>query len=411
MANLSSLDKAFVAIILCIYVFNQIQQRRRRKGAKPPPGPRGLGTNRSLRCIVANVHAGLPIIGNALELAKDPHLLPTFNRWDKRYGPVVGINVFGQKMVVISSERIANELFAKRGNIYSDRGTPPALAVVSGAVQPALIDKTDTWRRQRKLMHSLLSITENARYEPFMDIESSYTLLDLLETSERFDDHLARYAYGVVSRSALGIKTKSISDPFVKEIQHISEFAVNCFRPDKYLSNLAPWVLKLPSWINSEFAVLDGFRRRMHRNWLARQDVLRSQIEKDEAPSCLQVDFLKHQHEHNVTDLEGAAVFGAFMGAGTRSPHNALLGFVIVMLQYPDWLRKLQTELDEVVGSSRLPNFQDMPRLPTVRAVVKESIRYRSVCAEIGIPHKLSQDDEYEGYFFEKGTIFHINTR
>ena len=72
---------------------------------------------------------------------------------------------------------------------------------------------------------------------------------------------------------------------------------------------------------------------------------------------------------------------------------------------------KLQNELDAVVGPDRLPQFSDMPQLPTVRAVVKETIRYRSVHAEIGIPHKLSQDDVYEGHFFSAGTIFHINAR
>lgn len=353
----------------------------------------------------------MPILGNALDLAKDPHLLPSFNKWAKQYGPIVGITVFGQRMVVISSEEIANELFSKRGNIYSDRGTPPALAVVADGVQPALIDKTDIWRRQRRLMHSMLSITENARYEPFMDLESKYTLLDLISTPEKFDDHLARYAYSVVFRIALGVRTKSISDPAVQEVQQVAEFAVNCFRPDKYISNLIPWALKLPSWICSDFAVLDNFRRNLQKSILEKQDALRAQVEKGEAPSCLQADFLMHQNDFNVSDLEGGAVFSAFTAAGTRSPHNALLGFVIVMLQYPEWLARLQKELDEVVGPDRLPNFEDMPQLPTVRAVVKESIRYRSVYAEIGIPHKLSQDDIYDGHFFEKGTIFHINTR
>ena len=102
-------------------------------------------------------------MGNALDLAKDPHLLPTFNKWAKQYGPIVSISVFGQKMVIVSDEEIANDLFAKRGNIYSDRGTPPALAVVSDGVQPALIDKTDVWRRQRVLRVG----GARMRYEPF----------------------------------------------------------------------------------------------------------------------------------------------------------------------------------------------------------------------------------------------------
>ena len=182
-------------------------------------------------------------------------------------------------------------------------------------------------------MHSLLSISDNARYEPFMDIESTRTLSDLLETPGDFDDHLARYAYGVVSRSALGIETNSLLDPFVQEIQYVSEFAVNCFRPDKYISNLVPWVLKLPSWISSEFAILDAERQKVQDSVLKRQEDLRARMTREEAPECLQTEFLAHQSEYRVNDLEGGSVFLAFMGGGTRSPHNALLGFIIVMLK------------------------------------------------------------------------------
>jgi hypothetical protein len=70
---------------------------------------------------------------------------------------------------------------------------------------------------------------------------------------------------------------------------------------------------------------------------------------------------------------------------------------------------KLQKQVDEVVGSERLPSFEDIPNLPIVRAIVKEGVRYRTIKAELGIPHRLERDDIYEGYFFPKGTVFHAN--
>lgn len=91
---------------------------------------------------VVNTVEGLPILGNALDLAKDPHLIPTFNKWYRKYGPIVGISILGQKQVVISSEEMANDLFSRRGNIYSDRGTSPAIRLVSDGLLPAIVDKT-----------------------------------------------------------------------------------------------------------------------------------------------------------------------------------------------------------------------------------------------------------------------------
>ena len=111
--------------LLCWYLFSKAKEQRRLGSAKLPPGP-----------------TGLPIVGSALDIAKNPHLIPLFNKWQKQYGNIAGFHVFGQNMVVISDETIANDLFSKRGNIYSDRGTPPALQVFADGVSPALIDKT-----------------------------------------------------------------------------------------------------------------------------------------------------------------------------------------------------------------------------------------------------------------------------
>lgn len=44
---------------------------------------------------------------------------------------------------------------------------------------------------------------------------------------------------------------------------------------------------------------------------------------------------------------------------------------------HPEWQRKMQDEIDQVCGD-RMPEIGDYERLPTVRACVKESLRWRS---------------------------------
>ncbi len=53
-------------------------------------------------------------------------------------------------------------------------------------------------------------------------------------------------------------------------------------------------------------------------------------------------------------------------------------------------------------------HFDDMPVLFSVRAVVKEVLRWRPVTAG-GVPHQLVKDDVYERYFFPAGTVVHTN--
>ena len=46
------------------------------------------------------------------------------------------------------------------------------------------------------------------------------------------------------------------------------------------------------------------------------------------------------------------------------------------MAHYPYWFEKLQKEIDEVCGD-RMPSMADSPRLPTLRAILKEGLRWR----------------------------------
>ena len=52
--------------------------------------------------------------------------------------------------------------------------------------------------------------------------------------------------------------------------------------------------------------------------------------------------------------------------------------FLLAMVLHPDILMRGQAEIDEVVGRSRLPNFNDQTSMPYVDAIVKESLRWRA---------------------------------
>jgi len=74
------------------------------------------------------------------------------------------------------------------------------------------------------------------------------------------------------------------------------------------------------------------------------------------------------------------------------------------MTLYPEVQRKAQEEIDGVVGTDRLPSFQDRQNLPYVDAIVKEVLRWHPV-APMGIPHMTTEDDVYEGYLIPKGAL------
>lgn len=78
------------------------------------------------------------------------------------------------------------------------------------------------------------------------------------------------------------------------------------------------------------------------------------------------------------------------------------------MTLHPEAQAKAQAEIDDVVGTDRLPTAADRENLPYVNALFLEVLRWNNV-APLGVPHRLIEDDVYNGYFLPKGTIVIAN--
>ena len=80
----------------------------------------------------------------------------------------------------------------------------------------------------------------------------------------------------------------------------------------------------------------------------------------------------------------------------------------MAMALHQDAQKKAQAELDVVVGPDRLPDLNDMDKLPYINAIIKESLRWH-VPTPLGLPHVTTSDDEYDGYLIPKGSIVLVN--
>ena len=105
-------------------------------------------------------------------------------------------------------------------------------------------------------------------------------------------------------------------------------------------------------------------------------------------------------------------VANSIFGGGSDTTVSANTSFFLLMSLHPEVQRKAQEEIDRVIGHDRLPNAQDRKDLPYVDAIMREVTRLNPVtplgehecyillgiltCA-LAIPHRLKQDDVYEG--------------
>jgi cytochrome P450 len=110
------------------------------------------------------------------------------------------------------------------------------------------------------------------------------------------------------------------------------------------------------------------------------------------------------QEKYNLNDIEISGLSANLVGAGSDTSASTLITMVLAAVMFPDTVTKAQKEIDEVVGSERSPDFDDLQRLPYVDAFVREVFRWRSVAIIGGQPHAPVQDDYYNGWFIPKDT-------
>ncbi|XP_030628943.1 cytochrome P450 2J6 [Chanos chanos] len=97
--------------------------------------------------------------------------------------------------------------------------------------------------------------------------------------------------------------------------------------------------------------------------------------------------------------------------AGTETTYTTLLWAVLFMIKFPDVQKRVQEEIDAVVGKSRLPSMADRSSLPYTDAVIHESQRMGNILP-LGVPYMTVRDTTLGGYFIPKGSnvLFNLNS-
>jgi cytochrome P450 len=112
--------------------------------------------------------------------------------------------------------------------------------------------------------------------------------------------------------------------------------------------------------------------------------------------------------EQTTHELKKVAAQLFIAGVDTMSATLTVLFQQLVF--HPEVLKKAQKEIDDVVGSDRLPRFEDREELPYLDYLLTEALRFYPVVPP-GLPHLSTEDDVYEGMFIPKGSLVLANAR
>ncbi|KAJ7841936.1 cytochrome P450 [Mycena olivaceomarginata] len=337
----------------------------------------------------------LPIIGNLHEIRKLPWL--TFTKWTRRYGPIFQINIAGQNTIVLGNHEAAADLLDRRSRIYSDRPRNIVTRILTGDMVFAFAQVTPIWRRMRRAAHDALGPQMAKNYHALQEREAVVLVDQMIKAPLQFNSHIKRASASLVMAIIYGTPIMDSDHPIVAEIQNFVDRALGAAAPGAFLVEYFTWMEYLPRWMS-------GWRR-YAESWHRKDSVMltglftdtQARRERGEDGPSVAATLMENTDKDSLS-VRDSAWLTATLYAGQME------WFMISMILYPKVQAAAQQQLDDVVGRGRMPTLADYDQLPYVRAIVKEVLRWRTVLP-LGLPHRLSEDDWYRGYFIPRDSI------
>ncbi|KAG8560505.1 hypothetical protein GDO81_015013 [Engystomops pustulosus] len=360
-----------------------------------------------------------PLLGNAMQLGQLPHL--TFCKMAQIYGNVFKIKLGARDIVVLNGERTIRQALVKHSAEFAGRPNFSSFKIVSGGKSMAFGSYSDLWKAHKKIAHSTLRAfstlnTESTRlFEQHVAAEVEdliQVFLQLSSGGEYFDPY---------HKFTVAIANVICALCFGKRYSHDDhEFKALVGRNDKFgqtvgagsLVDVLPWLLSFPNPVRSlyqsfkdlniEFFDFVKDKVSQHR------ETYNPEVTRDMSDAFIGIidhgvgagEVLGKEYvEGTVTDL---------LGAGQDTNSTALTWVILLLIKYPQVQKKLQEEIDRVVGLDRMPTSEDRARLPYVQAFIYEVFRFSSF-VPLTIPHSTTSDVIIDGFYIPRDTIVFVN--
>ncbi|KAI0701720.1 cytochrome P450 [Earliella scabrosa] len=392
---------ALLLLAAAVLTFAFARSRGKHNGALPP-GPRPF-----------------PVIGNVLDLTSK-ELWLRVTAWAKTYGDIVYLHVFGQGLLFLNTYDVAVDLLERKGSIYSDK---PALVMAGDLCgcenMVAFTRYGDKSRRQRRLMVKALGPAAIPTYHPLLEIETHALLKRLLDEPKNYESHLKRYAGTLTLLVVYGYRVTSNDDPLISLAEECVDLLSNQIASSGtiWLVDIFPFLQHLPLWFPGA-----GFKRKAIA-WKAKMEefvdkpfeFVKARMQDGTATPCFCTTLLEGRSEEDKDqakiaqqDFDLRWTANSMYSASVDSTVTVLLHFFLMMMLHPEVAQKAQKEIEAVVGSERLPTFADRPSLPYVDAIMSEVLRWGAP-VPLGLPHRLMEDDNYNGMHIPRGTLVFPN--
>ncbi|KAH9532018.1 hypothetical protein CY35_19G066600 [Sphagnum magellanicum] len=359
LVDLTTLILAIVAII----VFHIFVQWFCHPQFKRPPGPFPIW----------------PLLGNLPLLGKIPH--QDLYKLSKTYGDIMELKLGSVHVVIISSPQMAEQVLKTHDHLFAFRPKSIVSQSISyGGLSIAFSSQGDYWR-QLRMIHALellnaKSLHASKNEEKPMEIYTRSCNASL--------NVLTRLLYG---KRYLGSGLSSKECEEFNDIIHEEMKILGAVNISDFVPLLKPFDLHgiIPRLNNIRLKV-DQFFDKIIQNHSREKNLNHSKYFLDVLFLLLK-ELLEASTDTSITVIEWA---------------------LAELLKHPKFMKKVQDELDDVIGQDRVIDESDIPQLKYFQAVVKEVFRLHPP-ATLLVPHQNMEACKIGGYHILPKTQIFVN--
>ncbi|PWA37355.1 cytochrome P450 93A3 [Artemisia annua] len=348
----------------------------------------------------------LPIIGHLHLLTPTAH--QAFHKISLRYGPVFRIFMGCVPCVVASSPEMAKEFLKTFESSYLDRPHNLALAYLTyGSKDFAFVPFGSYWKFMKKIVMlrllngTTLDLLLSVRQDEIKHLMKSLSKKANVGEAVDLSVELMKLTNNVISRMLMSKRCSDKESEATDMRNLVTE--INKTTGKFNLSDYV-WILK-----NLD---LQGFGKRL-KDIRNRYDALIERIIKEHEVARKQEtgevkDLLNNKSMEIKLSRENIkAIILNMFSAGTDTSALTTEWALAELINHPNSLRKAIEEIDQVVGKNRLLQESDLPNLPYLQAIVKETLRLHPAAPLI--PRRSTNDSTVGDYYIPAKTNIYVN--
>ncbi|KAI1269158.1 putative O-methylsterigmatocystin oxidoreductase [Xylariaceae sp. FL1019] len=330
---------------------------------------------------------------------------------------VVYFETCGTKWIVLNSLNAAVDLLDKRGYIYSDRPRFVMNQLMGWGATLTWLRWSPKMLMHRRVLSQPFTKSKVRQFQPIQRREAINAVTSMISEPEQWQKAVRRFTVAIVLSISYGIDLHAKDDTYIKIADDAAEATRNVGPPASSILDRIPITRHFPSWL----PFMERLRYAEKWRWAIANitNIPFEEASRNAENGAYRPCFVNERlavyndneqkglpNEFDLHDIKGAAA--TLYIAGNDTTATTITLFILYMMQNRRVLLKAQEEIDQVVGTSRLPDWRDLPRLEYLNLILEEIYR-SSPISPLGVPHASTKDDVYRGMFIPKGTIVYQN--